>query len=102
MFVTSGDGNAIPGNSIWQNGATGIDLDPYGNAQNDPADVDLGPNRNLNYPVLKSVVATASSATFDGVLWSSPRSMYTVELFSSPGTRTASERARRWSAASRW
>ncbi len=84
VCVESGDGNAILGNSIVENGVSGIDLAPNGIALNDPGDVDSGPNHGQNYPVLTSVASSANSATFRGTLSSSPDSSFTIELFSSP------------------
>ena len=84
VCVESGDGNAILGNSMEKNGRSAIEIAPVGVALNDPGDVDSGPNHNQNHPVLTTVGTTPGSATFNGVLWSSPSSSYTIELFSSP------------------
>jgi hypothetical protein len=84
VFVDSGNGNAILGNSIFANGFWGIDLDPYGVSANDAADADLGPNRTQNYPVLTSVTGNGGSTTFAGVLASAPNAAFDVEVFSSP------------------
>jgi hypothetical protein len=42
--------NPIRGNSIHDNGALGIDLDPAGVTPNDPGDPDSGPNHRQNHP----------------------------------------------------
>jgi hypothetical protein len=49
------DGNTISGNSIFENGGLGIDLAPFGVTENDSLDLDLGPNENLNFPVIQEV-----------------------------------------------
>ena len=78
--VESGSGNRILGDSIFSNGALGIDLDPAGVTANDSGDSDTGPNGLQNFPVLTSV----SGTTVDGTLNSAPNTAYRVELFASP------------------
>ena len=83
VFVRSGTGNEILGNSIYGNDLLGIDHDPYGPTANDPLDADLGPNRGQNYPILDSALATATDVTIEGQLATEPDSTYRVEFFSS-------------------
>jgi hypothetical protein len=48
----NGDRNEITENSIYRNGLLGIDLDNDGITYNDPYDMDLGANEDINFPVL--------------------------------------------------
>ena len=54
VFVESGTGNAILGNSIFSNGGLGIDLGSDGVTPNDPGDVDSGANLLQNFPVIEA------------------------------------------------
>ena len=83
VFVESGTGNAILGNTISYNGALGIDLAPAGVTPNDPGDPDVGPNLLQNFPVLTSVVLSPSVTEIDGTLNSLASLSYRVELFAS-------------------
>ena len=82
-------GNAILGNSIYNNGGLGIDINrtplgqgPDGPNPNDPGDADVGNNNLQNYPVLTSVVSGSGSTTIQGTLNSTPNSTFRVEFFS--------------------
>jgi hypothetical protein len=77
-------GVAILGNAIYGNGRLGVDLGDDGVTPNDSRDVDDGPNRLQNYPILTAVVATGSSTTVVGGLASTPNVMFTVQLFANP------------------
>ena len=86
--VGASTGNVISRNSIFSNGALGIDLDADGVTPNDlPAgneDVDTGPNELQNTPVL--VTATLNGTDLDvnyGVPSAAAHAVYplTVELF---------------------
>ena len=81
----AGDGNAIRGNGISDNGGLGIDLGSDAAATpNDAGDADGGPNGLQNYPVIGSAVSLDGSGTLvSGVLNGQPGT-YRVELFSSP------------------
>jgi hypothetical protein len=58
VVVRSGIGNTVRGNSIFSNGALGIDLGDFGVTANDRGDVDTGPNNLQNFPVITRVVGT--------------------------------------------
>jgi uncharacterized repeat protein (TIGR01451 family)/CSLREA domain-containing protein len=80
----SGNAASILGNSIHSNGFIGIDL---GHAapgafatENDPFDVDTGPNGVQNYPVL-DWTSTGNPTTVSGTLNSAPNSRYRIEFF---------------------
>jgi hypothetical protein len=47
--------NSFSENSIFGNGALGIDLYPAGPNPNDAGDIDTGPNDAMNYPVVDSI-----------------------------------------------
>src|SRR5262245_39312019 len=79
-----GTGNAILGNSIFDN-QYGISLvgAPMG-AANDPQDADTGPNNKQNFPVL-TATTTAASTNIAGILNSTPNRTFRMEFFSTPG-----------------
>jgi parallel beta-helix repeat protein len=83
VFVESGTGNAILGNTISYNGALGIDLAPIGVTPNDPGDPDVGPNLLQNFPVLSAVALSPTSTEIDGTLNSLASLTFRVELFAS-------------------
>lgn len=55
--------NTITRNSIYGNGALGIDLYPAGVNANDDGDADTGPNQRLNFPVISSITGGEISGT---------------------------------------
>jgi hypothetical protein len=67
-------------NFIANNGGLGIDLGGDGYTQNDPGDGDTGPNTLQNSPFVSGNLASMP-AVFDGVLGSTPNSIFTVEVF---------------------
>jgi CSLREA domain-containing protein len=71
--------DAILSNSIFDNGALGIDLEPPGPNPSDPGDLDTGPNDLQNAPVL----TRTGSSSVDGTLSSHPTTTYRIQLFSS-------------------
>jgi len=83
VFVESGTGNAILGNTISYNGSLGIDLGPPGVTLNDPGDPDPGANLLQNFPVLSSVVLGPTSTEINGSLNSLASLTFRVELFAS-------------------
>jgi hypothetical protein len=85
VYVWSGSGNAILGNSIHDNVLLGIELDPQGPEPNDAGDWDAGANRGQNYPVLTSALASGGQLAIQGFLDARPWTEYRVELFSSVG-----------------
>ncbi len=85
VFVESGTGNGILGNSIFENRLLGIDHHLYGPTANDVGDTDFGPNLGQNHPLLESVLASPAETTIVGELASAPNASYRIEFFSSPG-----------------
>jgi hypothetical protein len=79
------NGNRILSNSIFSNGALGIDLgDEDGRNANDPGDADTGPNNLQNKPSLGSAKTVSGKTTIKGTLNSRPEATYTVQFFSNP------------------
>jgi hypothetical protein len=77
--------NSIRYNSIYSNGALGIDLGDDGITPNDPGDGDTGLFNDLqNYPVLASAHFSGGSVTIGGTLNSMPSGSYDVQFFQSP------------------
>ncbi len=94
IFVNSGTGNAIRGNSISSNGDViadvGIDLNPTGATANDnPPDADIGANNLQNFPVLSSAALSGSSTVIDGQLRSAHSTTYRIEFFSNDACDTS-------------
>jgi CSLREA domain-containing protein len=83
--------NRILSNSIYNNGALGIDLRGDGVTANDPQDPDTGPNTLQNFPGISTAVTSptgsTSSTTIRGGLDSTPNSTFTIQFFSSPGAQ---------------
>jgi parallel beta-helix repeat protein len=72
VFVKSGDGNTISGNSIYRNADLGIRL-----AQ--------GANNNQAAPVLTSAVSLPGGVRVSGTITSTPNTVFTIELFAGGG-----------------
>lgn len=87
----------IVDNSIFSNGALGIDLGANGITANDTSDVDAGANLRQNFPVLLSTntviaaraadgsVSAAASTTVRGTFNSVPNSTFTLQFFLGSG-----------------
>ncbi|GEM_PF-827133 len=78
--VFSGVGNQILSNTIHSNQSLGIDLAPLGVTANDNGDGDTGPNQRQNFPVLSSVVVSASTY-IQGALDSTTHTTFTLQFF---------------------
>ncbi len=77
VTVASGTGNSIRANSIYSNGAIGLDLGDDGLTPNDAGDSDAGANNLQNFPVL----INASSVQLAGTLESAPNKPFTVDFY---------------------
>jgi uncharacterized membrane protein len=81
--------NRISRNSIFLNGALGIDLGNDGVTNNDAGDTDSGPNLLMNFPVFTSVTSLAGTVTVTGTIDTPSPSTVTIEIFTnnspSPG-----------------
>lgn len=62
IISTTDIGNKISGNSIHNNGMLGIDLYPQGVNENDPGDVDNGPNQRMNFPEIDTVIFNSGTS----------------------------------------
>jgi len=80
----SATGNRILRNSVFDNGALGINLDFDGVTANDPGDLDTGPNNLQNYPVITSATTYNGQTTIQGTLNSTPYDAFNLQFFSSP------------------
>jgi len=76
----AGTGNAILGNSIYENGF-GIDLYPWLVTPNDYLDADSGPNNLQNYPVLTNAQSDDGQTHITGLFHSAASKTYRVEFF---------------------
>jgi hypothetical protein len=76
------DHNRITGNSIFDNGGLGIDLDNNGVTLNDPLDPDVGANQDLNFPIITSATTFAGTTTIMGTIdINTPPNQASVEVF---------------------
>jgi protocatechuate 3,4-dioxygenase beta subunit len=73
--------NRIANNSIYSNGALGIDLEGDGPTPNDAMDKDTGPNTLQNKPNLTSATTTGTRITVKGTLGSKPNRTFTIRYF---------------------
>jgi len=72
-------------NRIHSNGGLAIDLGDDGRTPNDADDADPGPNRLLNFPVLKRATSHAGHTRIAGVLKTFPTTApYGIEFFANP------------------
>lgn len=78
---TNTTNNSIRGNSIYSNGRLGIDINPSGVTPNDAGDADGGPNNRQNFPLITSVVSTASQTTITGTLNSTPNTTFVLDFY---------------------
>lgn len=77
----AGTGNALLGNSIYENGF-GIDLFPWGVTENDSLDEDSGPNDYQNYPHLTGTKSDNGETRIQGDFFSRVNTTYRLEFFS--------------------
>lgn len=82
--INWGTGNAMLGNSFFDNDELGIDLDPRGIDANDAGDADGGPNAGQNFPGITEAAVVGATTEVSGVIDSTPNAAFRIELFSSP------------------
>jgi len=84
IWQSAATGNAILGNSIYNNGLLGIDLENDGSPEvNDFGDPDVGPNGLQNFPELELVTISGYTGitAFEGSLTSKSNEEYRIEFF---------------------
>jgi hypothetical protein len=84
IYGDSATGNRILSNSIYSNGAIGIDLNGEGPTANDPGDTDTGANGSQNKPVVRSAKTGGGTTTVNARLNSTPNKTFKVQFFSNP------------------
>ncbi|HEY6122384.1 MAG TPA: DUF4214 domain-containing protein, partial [Pyrinomonadaceae bacterium] len=85
--IPTGVNASIRGNSIYSNGALGIDLRDDGVTLNDPCDGDTGANFFQNYPVLSQAINDLSQHTIiTGSLNSVAGMSFTLDFYASPNS----------------
>ena len=81
--VENGVNNNIERNSIYGNGALGIDLGPAGVTLNDADDTDEGANHLQNFPILgEPVISSSGDTEFEVSLQSRPNTAYRIDFYS--------------------
>lgn len=87
--VSRSTGISIRGNSLYNNGTLGINLEPapttLNATPNDSGDGDTGGNNLQNFPLLNRVEVCDGSATQRGSLNSAASTTYLVDFYSTPG-----------------
>ena len=83
VIGSTSTGDAIRGNSIYDNGALGIDLGADGVTPNAPGGPHAGPNNLQNFPVLTGADGGAALAV-SGTLNSAPSTTFAIDFFASP------------------
>ena len=84
VLISSGVGNSVLGNSIFNNARLGIELDAQdalGLIANDAGDSDVGANWRQNYPLLTSVTSAGGNTVVSGSLNSLPNKQFRIEFF---------------------
>jgi hypothetical protein len=77
--------NRITGNSLFGNGALGIDLGAAGATLNDHCDTDTGANLQQNFPVLTQAVSGLATG-IRGTLDSAANAIFLLQFFASPAS----------------
>ena len=84
LTIPAGSGNAILGNSIFENASHGIDLGPKdGVTLNDSGDADSGPNGLQNDPTIATAMINGAQIEVDVELDSVPNTSFRIEFFAS-------------------
>ena len=82
VYVSSGTGNSIRGNSIFSNAGLGNDLTADGITGNDLGDTDTGANNLQNFPLLSLVSSNGGTTTIQGTLNSQPNTVFQIHFYS--------------------
>ncbi|MFL6211960.1 MAG: Calx-beta domain-containing protein [Pyrinomonadaceae bacterium] len=83
IYVVSGTGNILRGNSIFANGALGIDLGAIGPDTNDDGDTDTGANNLQNFPGSIAARFDGASVVLDISFSSAPNATFTLDFYAS-------------------
>lgn len=90
LQLIGGQGNALLGNRIYDNGDYNIDIVPNaGPNLNDTLDVDQGPNKGQNYPEITSATINGLNLQMAGKLRSRANTQYRVEYFQTPACHSS-------------
>ena len=86
---TNTTGNTIRGNSVYNNGSLGINLNGgvqngSGVTTNDVNDADTGPNNLQNFPVLTNVFVSGANTIVNGRLNSTPSRAFIIDFYRNP------------------
>lgn len=84
VIAGGGAGNSVRGNSIYENGELGIDLDDDGVTPNDLGDTDVGTNLRQNSPVLQSATTSGTAVYLRGTVNSTPNASFALDFYSNP------------------
>ncbi len=84
VCCTGATGNRVLRNSIFSNGALGVDLNSDGLTPNDTKDPDTGANGLQNFPNLSSAKNSGGQTTIKGTLNSKPNKNFVLRFFSNP------------------
>ncbi|HXI53292.1 MAG TPA: Calx-beta domain-containing protein, partial [Candidatus Saccharimonadales bacterium] len=81
-------GNTWAGNSVFQNGALGIDLARAGEAQgtptfNDATDADAGPNHLQNFPMITNIAHQGGLTAIQGTMRGAPGQAILIDVYHS-------------------
>ena len=83
VVSSSSTGNTVWENSIYSNGALGVDLNDDGVTANDTNDPDSGPNNLQNYAVLTSAGLSSDAGSIGFNLYVTQGNRYTVDFYAS-------------------
>jgi hypothetical protein len=78
---TTSVGNRISRNYVYGNDKAEIDLEDDGITANDNLDADTGANNHSNFPIVRSLTATATTVTVGGSLKALANTVYRLEFF---------------------
>ncbi len=81
LDLYAGNRNAISGNSIFANGALGVDLGADGVTPNDAGDSDGGPNGRQNFPMLTDARSFDGVTTIEGTMSGASNRNFRVDIF---------------------
>ncbi len=81
LAPSAGNGNHWQGNTLRDNSGLAIDLGGDGVTGNDSGDVDSGPNRLQNHPVLATATVNGAGTVVAGALDSNANTRYRIEFY---------------------